>query len=86
MNFYDTVQSLDYQIKEQTDNYILIEKKNSISDIIIIFDLKEKVISGYLKPNDIIKEIGDISHQYELFREMKNDLKEFANLSKYDIL
>lgn len=86
MNFNDKIQEMDYQIKTQNDNCIVIEKKRNISDIIIIFDLKEKVIAGYLKPNNILKELDDISYQYSTFREMKEDIKEFAKLSKYDIM
>ena len=86
MNFYDKIQEMDYDIKSQNDNCIVIEKKKNISDILIIFDNKEKVISGYLKPNNILKEIDDISYQYANFREMKADLKELASLSKYDII
>ena len=86
MNFHDKLQEMDYEIKEQTDNYVLVIKKKRISDIIIIFDLKEKAVSGYLKPNDIIKELDDITYQYDAFREMKRDLKELADLSHYDII
>ena len=86
MNFNDKIQELDYQIKSQNENCIVIEKKRNISDAIIIFDLKEKVIAGYLKPNNILKELDDISQQYTLFREMKSDLKHLAELSKYDII
>lgn len=86
MNFKDTITELDYQIKEQTENYIMIEKKSAISDIIILFDLKEKAIAGYLKPNNILKELEDITHQYTVFREMKSDLKYLSEISKYDII
>ena len=86
MNFNDKILEMDYQIKSQNENCIVIEKKEEISDIIIIFDLKERVVSGYLKPNNIIKELDDISHQYTVFREMKSDLEELSKLSNYDIL
>lgn len=86
MNFNDKIQEMDYQIKSQNDNCIVIEKKRSISDAVIIFDLKEKVISGYLKPNNIIKELEDITHQYTIFRELQSDLKHLAELSKYEII
>lgn len=86
MNFNDKIQEMDYQIKTQNSNCIVIEKKRNISDIIIIFDLKEKTVSGYLKPNNILKELDDISYQYATFREMKEDEKELAKLSRYDIL
>jgi len=86
MNFHDKIQEMDYELKQQNDNCIVIEKKRNFADIVIIFDLKEKVVSGYLKPNNILKEIDDISYQYSVFREMKSDLKELAELSKYEIL
>lgn len=86
MNFYDKIEELGYCVKEQTENYILIEKKEAISDAIIIFSIKEKIISGYLKPNNILKELEDITHQYTVFRQLKEDLKELSSLSKYDIL
>ena len=86
MNFYDKVQEMEYEIKTQNPNCIVIEKKRNISDIIIIFDIKEKVISGYLKPNNILKELDDISYQYSVFRELQEDLKELSGLSKYDII
>lgn len=86
MNFNDKIQELDYQIKSQNKNCIVIEKKGNVSDAIIIFDLKEKAIAGYLKPNNILKELDDISQQYTLFREMKSDLKQLAELSKYEII
>ena len=86
MNFHDKIQEMDYEIKTQNDNCIVIEKKRNISDIIVIFDLKEKVISGYLKPNNILKELDDISYQYSVFREMQSDLKELSKLSKYEII
>ena len=86
MNFQDKIEEMEYQIKSQNDNCIVIEKNRSISDIVIIFDLKEKVISGYLKPNNIIKELEDITHQYTLFREMKSDLKKLSDLSNYEII
>ena len=86
MNFHDKIQEMDYEIKTQNDNCIVIEKKRNISDIIVIFDLKEKVVSGYLKPNNILKELDDISYQYSVFREMQSDLKELSKLSKYEII
>ena len=86
MNFLDKIQEMDYEIKTQNDKCIVIEQKQNISDLIILFDIPNKVVSGYLKPNNIIKTLDDISHQYTLFRQLQSDLKELAKLSKYDII
>lgn len=86
MNFYDKITEMGYEVKEKTDNYIMLFKEESISDVVILFSSKEKTISGYLKPNTIIKELEDISHQYTVFRQMKKDLKELSDLSHYDII
>ena len=86
MNFYDKITEMGYQVKEQTDNYIMVIKQEKISDVVILFSTKERVIAGYLKPNTIIKELEDITHQYTVFRQMKDDIKELSELSKYDII
>lgn len=86
MNFYDKITEMGYEEKERTDNYIMIIKKEDISDVVILFSSKEKTISGYLKPNTIIKELEDITHQYTVFRQMKKDIKELSELSHYDII
>lgn len=85
MNFYDKIQEMDYVIKQHTPNCIVIESKQEISDKIIIFDIKNKKLMGYLKPNDLLGNLDDISHQYTLFRQLQEDLKELENLSKYTI-
>ena len=86
MNFYDKITELDYQIKTKNDNCIYIVSEQTVSNIIIIFDNENKRITGYLKPNDIIKSLEDITHQYSLFRKLQNDLKELSSLCKYDIV
>lgn len=86
MNFYDKITEMGYAVKEQTDNYIMLIREEDISDVIILFSTKEKTISGYLKPNTIIKELEDITHQYTVFRQMKDDINELSELSKYDII
>ncbi len=86
MNFLDKIQEMDYELKEKLNHVILIEKKANISDLIILFNVKEKYVSGYLKANDLIKDLQDISHQYTLFRELQNDLKTLAKLSGYAII
>ena len=84
--FTEKLQELDYSIKSRTDNLILIEKKSRLSNIIILFNLRDKSVSGYLKPNDLISDIHDMAYQYSLFREMRRDLKTFSELSNYDII
>ena len=84
--FLEKLQELDYSIKSQTDNLILIERKSNISDIIILFNKRDKTVSGYLKPNNLIEDFSDMCHQYALFREMRRDLKTFSELSNYDII
>ena len=86
MNFFDKIQEMEYEIIKHDTECIIIEKKRNISDIIIIFDTKKRRIAGYLKPNDIISDLDDITDQYTTFREMKSDLKELAKLSNYDII
>lgn len=84
--FEEKLQELDYSIKTKNQNVIVIEKKHELSDIIILFNLRDKSISGYLKPNDLITDLTDICNQYTIFREMKEDLKTFSELSNYDII
>lgn len=86
MNFYDKIQEMDYTIKLKNENCIVIESKQEISDKVIIFDINQKTLTGYLKPNDLILDLDDISHQYTLFRELQKDLKELTNLSQYKII
>ena len=86
MNFYDKIQEMDYTIKQKNENCIVIESKQEISDKVIIFDIQRKTLTGYLKPNDLILDLDDISHQYTLFRELQSDLKELTNLSQYKII
>ena len=86
MNFYDKIQELDYTVRTKNEHCIIIEQKETISDIVMIFDLDNRTVSGYLKPNDIIKDVNEIAHQYQVFLRMKKDEKEFAKLSKYAIL
>ncbi|MCR4661651.1 MAG: hypothetical protein K5765_06620 [Clostridia bacterium] len=86
MNFYEKIQEMDYEIKTKNENCIVIEKKRNISDLTIIFDIPNKSLTGYLKPNNILKTLDDISYQYAIFRELQIDLKELASLSKYQLL
>ena len=86
MNFYDKIQEMDYIIKIKNENCIMIESKQEISDKVIIFDIQRKTLTGYLRPNDLILDLDDISHQYTLFRELQKDLKELTNLSQYKII
>ena len=86
MNFNDKIEELGYVIREKNEEFIIIEQKEEISDIVILFGIKDKIITGYLRPNNVIQDLEDITHQYTIFRRMKQDLKELSELSHYAII
>lgn len=83
MTFNETISQLQYSIKEHSENYISIGFDDKPSSIIILFDLKNKLLTGSLIPTREIKNLNDITHQYALFNKMQSDLKQFEELSKY---
>lgn len=83
MRFNEALSKLQYSIKSQDKNYISIVFEDKPSSIIILFDLKNKLIDGMLTPNEGIRDINQMSHQYALYNKMQDDLKTFAELSKY---
>jgi len=85
--FNETVKEMGYEIEESTDpNLILLRRKDPISDTLILFNKKERRISGALKANCLLSTKEQICKQYEMFEEMLEDLKEFKRLSGYDII
>lgn len=86
MNFNDKIEELGYFIREKNREFIIIEQKERISDIVILFGIKDRVIAGYLRPNNVIQDLDDITHQYTVFRKMEKDLKELSELSHYAII
>jgi hypothetical protein len=85
--FNETVKEMGYEIDESTDpNVILLQRKNPISDTVILFNKKERRVSGALKANCLLSTKEQMSKQYEMFEEMLEDLKEFKRLSGYDII
>ena len=85
-SFKDTLAKLGYEILKRDGDDILIVKRDEVADILILFEGKERHLSGAVKTNQFIYSLDQICHQYSLFREMKEDLKTFKQLSGYDII
>lgn len=83
MTFDEALLELKYSIKERSREIITIVFEDKPSNIIILFDLKNRLIDGMLCPNSAIKNIAEMSHQYALYNKMKDDLKKLEELSGY---
>ena len=87
-DFKSIMEDMGYQFHNKINDSVAIIHKDPlvISDIVIIFNKKEKYTTGLIKPLTVIKDLDQISHQYELFRQMQKDVKFFAEILKYDII
>ena len=88
MSFKDTVTKMGYEILEKTKDNIILKKEDEdgIATTLIYFDNTTKTLSGVIKTEKLLCTIGEIAHQYKIFREMRKDLNTFNQLSNYDIL
>lgn len=85
-SFKDTIAKLGYEILKREGEDVIIQKKDELATILILFSGKEKHLTGAIQTNKLIYTLDEISHQYAIFREMKQDLKTFKQLSGYDII
>lgn len=91
MNFYDTVTQMGYKVSN-TDEVIDISKEDDyalhkpLAETHIVFYKNEKNIIGFLKPLREVFDLDDMCHMHKLFLDMKRDVKELSEKSKYTIL
>ena len=85
-SFKNTIAQMGYEIAAKDKESVLIQKKDELATILILFHNKDKNISGAIQTNKLIYTLDEISRQYTIFREMKEDLKTFKKLSGYDII
>lgn len=87
-DFKSIMEDMGYQFHNKVNDTVAIIYKDPlvISDIVLLFNKKEKYATGLIKPLTVIYDLDQISHQYELFRKMQNDIKFFAQILKYDII
>ena len=86
MNFGETVARMGYEIFAKDSETILIRKQYELASIFILFDNKNKEISGAIRTDKLIYNLDEIANHYSIFRDMKADLKTFQQLSHYDII
>lgn len=88
MTFYDTIAERGYLIKKEENNKIIhiIKSDNDILETHIFFNLTDKTVLGCLRPKNLFYDLDDICLIYRMYREMVEDLKFFADKSKYDII
>lgn len=82
----DAIAKMGYEIATQNEESVLIQKKDELATILILFHKKDKDIFGAIKTNKPIYTLDEISRQYAIFREMKEDLKTFKRLSGHSII
>lgn len=82
----DKITEMGYAVRENTVEYITIEQKEDVSDLVILLDRKTKSIYSFLRPNNVISNLDDVCLQYASFRKMKADAKELSALLGYDII
>ena len=85
-SFKDKIQEMGYEIVKRDKESIFIQKKDELATILISFTNEDKTLSGAIKTNKLIYTLNEISRQYAIFREMKEDLETFKQLSGYDII
>ena len=85
MQVRELINELEYVITRYEDDFVLIKKRDddNIADVVIGFDLKLKLLYGWVITLVPIHNIDEIAHQYEIYREMKSDLKKFKEVSGY---
>lgn len=86
MSFNEKVEELGYTIRDWTKEKVSIIRQGRIARIVIIFDIKNKKILGYVQQTDLVMDIEDMSNYYKIFNVMKQDLKVFAEMAEYDII
>lgn len=85
-SFKDKIQEMGYEIVKRDKESIFIQKKDELATILISFTNEDKTLLGAIKTNKLIYTLNEISRQYAIFREMKEDLETFKQLSGYDII
>lgn len=85
-SFKDKIQEMGYEIVKKDKESVFIQKKDELVTILILFTNEDKTLSGAIKTNKLIYTLNEISHQYAIFKEMKEDLETFKQLSGYDII
>lgn len=85
-SFKDKIQEMGYEIVKKDKESVFIQKKDELATILILFKNEDKTLLGAIKTNKLIYTLNEISHQYAIFKEMKEDLETFKQLSGYDII
>lgn len=85
-SFKDKIQEMGYEIVKRDKESVFIQKKDELATILILFTNEDKTLLGAIKTNKMIYTLNEISHQYAIFKEMKEDLETFKQLSGYDII
>lgn len=91
MNFYDTIAERGYAIKkeESADLIHLVKDDGSNPPLVeahIVFYRSKHEITGFLRTKDLIFKVNDMAIMYRVFLDMQEDLKFFAERSRYDII
>lgn len=86
MSFNEKVEELGYTIRDWTKEKVSIIRQGRTARIVIVFDIKNKKILGYVQQTDLVMDIEDMSNYYKIFNVMKQDLKVFADMAEYDII
>lgn len=86
MNFYDTVTEKGYKVVNMNEIIEIIKDDDELAETHITFYKDEKKIIGFVHTIKDIFDVDDMSHLYTIYLNMHEDLKYFAERSKYKII
>lgn len=85
-NFEKIITEKGYKIIEQEKEKITISKLVYHSEFRITFFLDEKKVHGFIIPSLVLLSKYDIERLNKNWEKLCGDVKEFADLSHYDIM